>query len=79
MEYIGHAAPGAYARVVTRGDVGAREFVAFWLDGDDRILAAMNVNVWDVLDEIKPLIAGRAVVDVGKLADPDTPFADVAK
>jgi NADPH-dependent 2,4-dienoyl-CoA reductase/sulfur reductase-like enzyme len=79
MEYIGHAAPGAYARVVTRGDVGAREFVAFWLDGDDRILAAMNVNVWDVIDEIKPLIAGRAVVDAGKLADAETPFADVAK
>jgi 3-phenylpropionate/trans-cinnamate dioxygenase ferredoxin reductase component len=79
MEYVGQAAPGAYARVVTRGDVGAREFVAFWLDGDDRILAAMNVNVWDVIDEIKPLIAGRAVVDAGKLADPDTPFADVAK
>ncbi|HKC26680.1 MAG TPA: FAD-dependent oxidoreductase [Jatrophihabitans sp.] len=79
MEYIGHAAPGSYTRVVTRGDVGAREFVAFWLDGDDHIVAAMNVNVWDVIDEIKPLIAGRTVVDVGKLTDPNTPYAEVAK
>lgn len=51
MEYVGHA-PG-YQRVVLRGDVAGREFVAFWLDGDNRVLAGMNVNVWDVLDDVK--------------------------
>jgi NADPH-dependent 2,4-dienoyl-CoA reductase/sulfur reductase-like enzyme len=75
MEYIGLA--GADARVVTRGDVAGREFVAFWLDGDDRLLASMNVNVWDVVDEIKPLIGHP--VDAAKLADPDVPYAEVAK
>jgi NADPH-dependent 2,4-dienoyl-CoA reductase/sulfur reductase-like enzyme len=79
MEYIGFAAPGSYARVAVRGDLAAREFVAFWLDGDDRILASMNVNVWDVVDEIKPLIAARTPVDPDKLVDPDTPYAEVAK
>jgi NADPH-dependent 2,4-dienoyl-CoA reductase/sulfur reductase-like enzyme len=79
MEYVGNATPGSYARVVVRGDVGTREFVAFWLDDADRILASMNVNVWDVVDEIKPLIAAKAPVDVAKLADPNVPYDKVAK
>jgi NADPH-dependent 2,4-dienoyl-CoA reductase/sulfur reductase-like enzyme len=79
MEYVGHATREDTARVVTRGDVGNREFVAFWLDDQDRILAAMNVNVWDVPDEVKPLIAGHTVVDVDKLTDPDTKLADVGR
>ena len=53
MEYVGYA-PADYDRVVVRGDLDRREFVAFWLDGDDRVLAAMNVNVWDVADECRP-------------------------
>ncbi len=61
MEYVGYAPD--YARVVFRGDVDGREFVAFWLDGDNRVLAGMNVNVWDVLDDIKSLIrsASRSI------------------
>ena len=46
MEYSGYAEPGSYDQVVFRGDVPAREFVAFWL-ADGRVLAGMNVNVWD--------------------------------
>jgi NADPH-dependent 2,4-dienoyl-CoA reductase/sulfur reductase-like enzyme len=79
MEYIGHALPGSYAHVVVRGDLPGREFVAFWLDPQDHIVAAMNVNVWDVVDEIKPLIAARTPVDHAKLTDPATPFAAVGK
>jgi NADPH-dependent 2,4-dienoyl-CoA reductase/sulfur reductase-like enzyme len=79
MEYIGNAASGSYARVVVRGDLIGREFVAFWLDSADRILAAMNVNVWDVVDQIKPLIAAGTPVDHAKLTDADTPFSAVAK
>jgi NADPH-dependent 2,4-dienoyl-CoA reductase/sulfur reductase-like enzyme len=79
MEYIGYAPPGSYARVLVRGDLAAREFVAFWLDAEDRILAAMNVNVWDVVDEIKPLIAAKTPIDAEKLADPGVPYAQVVK
>ena len=68
MEYVGHAP--SYHRVVFRGDVDGREFVAFWLDGDNRVLAGMNVNVWDVLDDVKSLIRSRSPVDPDKLADP---------
>jgi 3-phenylpropionate/trans-cinnamate dioxygenase ferredoxin reductase component len=79
MEYVGYAAPGGYARVLVRGDLGKREFVAFWLDGQDHILAAMNVNVWDVPDEVRPLIANGTVVDPDKLTDPDVPLAQVGR
>jgi 3-phenylpropionate/trans-cinnamate dioxygenase ferredoxin reductase subunit len=72
MEYIGHAPPGSYARVVTRGDVDGREFIAFWLAADDRVLAGMNVNVWDVVDDIKGLILSGMPVDPDQLADPQT-------
>jgi NADPH-dependent 2,4-dienoyl-CoA reductase/sulfur reductase-like enzyme len=78
MEYIGYAAPGSDTRVITRGDVAKREFVAFWLDGDDRIVAAMNVNVWDVPDQIKPWIADRKPVDPARLADESVPYDQLA-
>ncbi|WP_227999198.1 NAD(P)/FAD-dependent oxidoreductase [Nocardia australiensis] len=68
MEYTGYAAPGDYTRVVVRGDLAKREFVAFWLDADNRVLAGMNVNVWDVTDRIKELIGQQ--VEPDRLADP---------
>ena len=79
MEYVGHATSDDTARVVVRGDLAGREFVAFWLDDRDRILAAMNVNVWDVPDEVRPLIAAKTVVDPEKLMDQDTAYADVGR
>jgi 3-phenylpropionate/trans-cinnamate dioxygenase ferredoxin reductase subunit len=68
MEYVGWAPD--YERAVFRGDLDGREFVVFWLDGDNRVLAGMNVNVWDVLDDVKALIRAQSPVDVDKLADP---------
>jgi len=76
MEYVGLAQD--YADVVLRGDRAAREFIAFWLDGDQRVLAGMNVNVWDVVEPIKALITSRAPVDPKRLADPDVPLDQVA-
>ncbi|HSS25365.1 MAG TPA: FAD-dependent oxidoreductase [Mycobacterium sp.] len=75
MEYVGHAP--SFERVVFRGDVAGREFVAFWLDGDKRVLAGMNVNIWDVLDDVKALIRSRTPVDPDKLADPQSPLGDL--
>lgn len=74
MEYTGYAAPGDYDRVVVRGDTSTREFVAFWLDSDNRVLAGMNVNVWDVTDRIKELVTAGDPVDPEKLADTSTPL-----
>lgn len=64
---------------VFRGDVTGREFVAFWLDGDNRVLAGMNVNIWDVLDDVKALISSQTPVDADKLADPKAPLADLLR
>ena len=41
-------------------------------------LAGMNVNVWDVNDDIQALIRSQATVDRGRLADPDVPIAELA-
>jgi 3-phenylpropionate/trans-cinnamate dioxygenase ferredoxin reductase subunit len=77
MEYSGHAGPGTYDRVVIRGDRRAREFIAFWLAGD-RIVAGMNVNVWDVTSTIQALIRSNALIDVDQLIDTDIPLTELA-
>lgn len=71
MEYRGHGA-GA-DRVVVRGDVAARELVAFWLAGA-RVVAAMNVNVWDQGEAVEALLRRRGDVDPVRLADPAVPL-----
>jgi NADPH-dependent 2,4-dienoyl-CoA reductase/sulfur reductase-like enzyme len=78
MEYVGHAPPGSYSQVVVRGDLPAREFVAFWLDAESRVLAGMNVNVWDVTDPIKALIRSRNAMTASILADPTVLLEDLA-
>jgi 3-phenylpropionate/trans-cinnamate dioxygenase ferredoxin reductase component len=75
MEYTGYAAE--WDEVVVRGDADKPEFIAFWLK-DGRVLAGMNVNVWDVTDAIKALIGSRAVVPVERLRDPDVPLDELA-
>ena len=37
----------------------------------DRVVAGMNVNVWDVTDDIQCLIRYRVAVDDRRLADPE--------
>ncbi len=75
MEYAGHATD--WDEVVFRGDVDGREFIAFWLK-DGRVLAGMNVNVWDVTDDIQALIRSRAQVDRDRLRDPDSELKSLA-
>ncbi|MGN7798115.1 NAD(P)/FAD-dependent oxidoreductase [Leifsonia sp. 22587] len=74
MEYSGYVPLTVGARVVFRGDVEAREFIAFWLR-NDRVVAGMNVNVWDVQDDIQRLIRSAERVDADQLADQDVDLA----
>ena len=74
MEYSGH--PAGWDRVVLRGDPASREFIAFWLAGG-RVVAGMNVNVWDVTDPIQALIRSGRAIDERCLADPDVPLTDL--
>ncbi|MEU4347560.1 FAD-dependent oxidoreductase [Streptomyces sp. NPDC023838] len=79
LEYSGWAPPGSYDQVLLRGDAGKREFIAFWLK-ERRVLAGMNVNVWDVTAAIQGLIrAGTkgVQVDPDRLADPSVPLGDL--
>jgi 3-phenylpropionate/trans-cinnamate dioxygenase ferredoxin reductase subunit len=77
MEYSGHATAGDYDRVVYRGEVASGEFIAFWMAGD-RVVAGMNVNVWDVTDNIAALIRDRVAVDDDQLRDPGVPLDKLA-
>jgi 3-phenylpropionate/trans-cinnamate dioxygenase ferredoxin reductase subunit len=76
MEYAGYAPPGRYDKVVFRGDLPGREFIAFWLR-DGRVLAGMNVNIWDVTDAIADLVRSGAVVDEARLTDPKVALTDL--
>jgi nitrite reductase/ring-hydroxylating ferredoxin subunit len=75
MEYTGYA--DGYDRVVVRGDLTTREFIAFWLRSG-RVVAGMNVNVWEVTDHIQALIRSRERVDIARLRDPDVPLKELA-
>jgi 3-phenylpropionate/trans-cinnamate dioxygenase ferredoxin reductase subunit len=75
MEYSGF--PTDWDQVVFRGDVAAREFIAFWLQ-EDRVVAGMNVNVWDVTGPIQELIRTARPVDRSRLVDTDVPLEEIA-
>jgi 3-phenylpropionate/trans-cinnamate dioxygenase ferredoxin reductase component len=75
MEYSGYAE--RWDEVVFRGDPDAADgFIAFWLR-DARVAAGMNVNLWDVNQQVQELIRSRQPVDPRALADPGTPLDSV--
>jgi 3-phenylpropionate/trans-cinnamate dioxygenase ferredoxin reductase subunit len=76
MEAAGLPEPGTYDEVVYRGDKDSLEFIAFWL-ADGAVVAGMNVNVWDVNDDIQALIRSETLIDPDRLADPDIPLTDL--
>lgn len=68
MEYSGYGTLAQDAEVVFRGDPAAREFIAFWV-ADGRVVAGMNVNVWDVNETVQRFIRTQVQVDAARLAD----------
>lgn len=77
MEYSGYGELAAGAELVVRGDLAARECVAFWL-ADGRVVAGMNVNVWDVNELVQRLIRSERVVSREELSDPAVPLDALA-
>ena len=75
MEYVGHSDPGD--AVVVRGSLDDRQFIAFW-HRRGIVTAAMNVNVFDVVEELKAIIAGGRPLDPERLADPTVSLGDLA-
>jgi len=76
MEVAGLSDPGSYDEVIYRGDKESLEFISFWL-ADRVVVAGMNVNVWDVNDDIQALIRSGETVDPDRLTDPDIPLTDL--
>jgi NADPH-dependent 2,4-dienoyl-CoA reductase/sulfur reductase-like enzyme len=76
MECAGLPSPGTYDQIVYRGDSDTLEFIAFWLK-EGKLVAGMNVNVWDVSDDIQGLIRIGKPLDTARLADPAIPLAEV--
>lgn len=76
MEYSGYGPMTRGAEIVYRGDKAAREFVAFWIK-DERVVAGMNVNVWDVNEQVQRLIKSQKVVDLSKLTDATVPLEEI--
>jgi 3-phenylpropionate/trans-cinnamate dioxygenase ferredoxin reductase subunit len=68
MEYSGYPPLTKNAEVVYRGNRETREFVAFWL-ADGRVVAGMNVNVWDVNKGLQHLIRSGRTVSAERLRD----------
>ena len=75
MEYSGYATE--WDEVAFRGDPDGREFIAFWLR-QGRVVAGMNVNFWDVNENVQALIRSRREIDVAALTDPDIPLRSLA-
>jgi 3-phenylpropionate/trans-cinnamate dioxygenase ferredoxin reductase subunit len=75
MEYAGF--PSDWDEVVFRGDVASREFVAFWLQ-EQRVVAGMNVNVWDVNEAIQELVRSGRPVERERLIDTDVALEELA-
>jgi 3-phenylpropionate/trans-cinnamate dioxygenase ferredoxin reductase subunit len=75
MEAAGVPEPGGYDQVVYRGEPESLEFIAFWLRGG-AVVAGMNVNVWDVNEDIQALIRTGTRVDTSRLTDPAVPLPD---
>lgn len=60
MEYVGHGQ--ADDQFVIRGDIRSGAFIAFWTR-HHAVTAAMNVNIWDVNDQLRTLIGRHIAAD----------------
>ena len=76
MEYTGDIGAAGYDRVVFRRYPDSGQVVAFWLS-EQRIQAGMNINIWDVADDIARLIESASPISADDLADPAIPLTSL--
>jgi 3-phenylpropionate/trans-cinnamate dioxygenase ferredoxin reductase component len=76
MEYTGDIAPAGYDRVIFRRHADSNQMIVFWLY-EQRIQAGMNINIWDVADDIERLIKSARPINAGDLADPAIPLTSL--
>ena len=75
LEYIGHASPDD--AVAIRGDLESRTFIAFW-HRDGVVNAAMAVNTWDVVDDLKAIL-GHGGIDLRRVTSVEVPLAELSR
>jgi len=76
MEYTGDIGPSGYDRVIFRRHADSRQVIVFWLH-EQRVLTGMNINIWDVADDIERLVQSSRRVNVDDLANPGIPLASL--
>jgi 3-phenylpropionate/trans-cinnamate dioxygenase ferredoxin reductase component len=74
MEYTGDIGPAGYDRVIFRRYADSNQMIVFWLY-EQRLQAGMNINIWDVADDIERLIQSARPINAGDLGNPATPLA----
>jgi len=74
MEYTGDIGPTGYDRVIFRRHADSNEMIVFWLY-EQRIQAGMNINIWDVADDIDRLIQSARPIKADDLGNPAIPLA----
>ncbi len=73
MEFRGWQ-PLAQGAPVIRELPDSDVWFAFYLDEQERVVAALHVNGWDDADEVKAMVEAKARVSRQALADPGTPL-----
>jgi 3-phenylpropionate/trans-cinnamate dioxygenase ferredoxin reductase subunit len=76
MEYTGDIGPAGYDRAIFRRYADSGQMIVFWLY-EQRIQAGMNINIWDVAEDIERLILSARPINADGLADPAVPLADL--
>ncbi len=76
MEYSGYGPLTKGAKVVYRGNREGHEFIAFWV-ADGKVVAGMNVNIWDVNEQVQRIIREGKAVDEAKLGDESVPLEEL--
>lgn len=76
MEYTGDIGPAGYDRVIIRQHADSNQMIIFWLY-EHRVQAGMNINIWDVAEDIERLIQSTRPINADDLADPTIPLASL--
>jgi 3-phenylpropionate/trans-cinnamate dioxygenase ferredoxin reductase component len=76
MEYTGDISPSGYDQVIFRRYPDPRQLIVFWLS-EQRVQAGMNINIWDVADDIERLVQSPYRANPDDLADPGNPLASL--
>jgi 3-phenylpropionate/trans-cinnamate dioxygenase ferredoxin reductase component len=76
MEYTGDIGPSGYDQVIFRRYPDPRQLIVFWLS-EQRVQAGMNINIWDVADDIERLVQSPHPANTDDLTDAGIPLASL--